>query len=78
MFSLIVLVGWYCFHSIVNIVLAYCLLKISGPRIVTVIMMFALNVVSVLISSRQIAYLLSCPHPHAFPERQKVESVVNV
>ncbi|XP_067050596.1 lysophospholipid acyltransferase 5-like [Acropora muricata] len=36
--------GWYCFHSIVNIFLAYCLLKISGPRIVTVIMMFALNV----------------------------------
>lgn len=36
--------GWSCLHSIVNIALAYCVLKIGGPRIVTVILMFLLNV----------------------------------
>ena len=43
----VLLSGWSCLHSIVNIALAYCVLKIGGPRIVTVILMFLLNVVSV-------------------------------
>ncbi|CAH3036054.1 unnamed protein product [Pocillopora meandrina] len=36
--------GWSCFHSVVNILLAYLLLRFGGPKTVTVILMFLLNV----------------------------------
>ncbi|XP_078373059.1 lysophospholipid acyltransferase 5-like isoform X2 [Oculina patagonica] len=36
--------GWSCLHSVVNTVLAYLLLRFGGPQILTVILMFSLNV----------------------------------